>query len=360
MKLDAKTVAKLELPGGKADAIFFDDELTGFGIRLRASGDHLRRTWVAQYRAKGRTRRMKIGAVEKLGADEARKAAKKLLAKVELGHDPQGDKVTTRLATARTLRAVADDFLKTKEQSLRAASYRVTKLYLTGPYFKALHPVAITEITLADVAARITAIARDSGTVTAGRARSALSTLFRWAMGEGLLGPNPINPVIGTNKPQDSIPRDRVLSNAELASIWRACKDDDYGKIVRLLMLTGCRREEIGGLRWSEISLEKATLSLPKQRVKNGHPHVVPLTPLAVEIIESVHRTDRDQLFGQRSERGFAHWAKCKLNLDLRLGNSIPQWVIHDVRRSVATGMADIGVQPHIIEAALNHYSGHT
>ena len=99
-----------------------------------------------------------------------------------------------------------------------------------------------------------------------------------------------INPVVGTNKPAGSIPRDRVLDDDELAAIWRACKDDDFGRIVRLLALTGCRREEIGGLRWAEIDLAKGTLSLPKERVKNKRTHVLPLPGLAIEIIESAPR----------------------------------------------------------------------
>ena len=155
IKLDAKTIAKLALPEGKLDAIYFDDDLGGFGLRLRASGDRVRRTWIAQYRAHGRTRRMKIGAAEKLNVDDARKAARKILAKVELGQDPQGDKAKARLASGRTLRSVADDYLEAKQSVLRPASYRGTKLYLTGPYFKPLHSTTITDITLADVAARI-------------------------------------------------------------------------------------------------------------------------------------------------------------------------------------------------------------
>jgi hypothetical protein len=97
MKLDAKTAAQVALPTGKADVIYFDDDLTGFGIRLRtASGDRIRRTWICQYRSHGRTRRLKIGALEKIGATQAREAARKVLARVELGHDPQGDKATRR------------------------------------------------------------------------------------------------------------------------------------------------------------------------------------------------------------------------------------------------------------------------
>ena len=120
-------------------------------------------------------------------------------------------------------------------------------------------------------------------------------------MQQGLMGDRPHNPVIATKKPEDATPRDRVLDDHELAAIWRACEDDDSGKIVRLLTLTACRRDEIGGLRRSEIKSD-GTLMLPAERVKNGHKHTLPLMPTALSIIGDVHeRSSRDQLFGDRS-----------------------------------------------------------
>jgi Arm DNA-binding domain len=240
MKLTTKAIARLALPADKADAIFFDDDMPGFGFRLRRSGSQVRRSFVAQYRARGRTRRMLIGSVELLSAEQARAQAKKILASVAIGRDPQGEKAAARSKLARTLRSVADDYLAAKQSSLRPASFRVTKLYLTGrPYFGPLHTAGIGEITRADVASRLSAITRNSGTVTGSRARSALSTMFAWAMGEGLCDNNP---VIGTNKPADSTPRDRVLDDSELAAIWAAAGHDEYGKVLKLLMLTAAAR----------------------------------------------------------------------------------------------------------------------
>jgi integrase len=358
MKITSKTIARLTLPEGKADAIFFDDDMSGFGFRLRRSGDRVRRSYVCQYRSKGRTRRVLIGPAETLRAEQARAQAKKILAQVHLGHDPQGEKAAARLKAARTLRSVADDYLAVKQASLRPASFRVTKLYLTGrAYFTPLHAIAIGEITRADVAARISAISRKSGTVTASRARSALNTMFAWAMGEGLCESNP---VIGTNKPTDSTPRERVLSDAEIAAIWTEVGDDDYGQIVRLLLLTGARRGEIGGLRWSEIDLERGLWSLPKERAKNKRALVLPLPQMALDIITAVpERVGRDHLFGARAASGFTHWGFSKSELDKRLAGKVAEWKTHDLRRTCATGMADIGVQPHIIEQVLNHQSGH-
>src|SRR5262245_26683743 len=119
MKLDAKTVAALELPAGKLDTIFFDDEVAGFGLRLRAGGH---RSWITQYRSSGRTRRLTIGSPAKLSLPAARKAARDVLAKVLLGEDPQGDKARARLASARTLRSVVDMYLAARAAELRPAS----------------------------------------------------------------------------------------------------------------------------------------------------------------------------------------------------------------------------------------------
>src|SRR5262249_54531173 len=183
----------------------------------------VRRTWVAQYRSHGRTRRMKIGTAEKLSPEEARRAARKVLASVELGNDPQAERARARLEQARTLNSIAKSYLEAREEELRPASYRVTKLYLTGKaYFGPLFSTAIGDITRADVAPRITAIKRNSGMVSASRARSALSSLFVWAMGEGLCE---ANPVVGTNEPGSSEPRERVLDSTELVAIWKASGD---------------------------------------------------------------------------------------------------------------------------------------
>jgi integrase len=160
------------------------------------------------------------------------------------------------------------------------------------------------------------------------------------------------NPVIGTRKPDaDARPRERVLDNAELAAVWLACADDDYGRIVKLLMLTACRRQEIGTMAWSELDRDRGTWTIPPERTKNKRAHTLPLPAAAWAIIETVERRD-GRLFGRKGG-GFKGWWTSKALLDRRTG--IAPWVLHDLRRSVATGMADLGVLPHTIEAVLNH-----
>jgi integrase len=360
LRLDAKTIPGLTLPRGRADEICWDAELEGFGLRLRRRSDGgLLRNWVAQYRASGHTRRITIGSADKITAAQARGAALKLLARVELGHDPQAEKRAKRQQAAHTVRSVVADYLEAKQGELRPESFRVAKLYLTGPYFKSLHPLAVDAVARADVASCIRAIVRKHSIPTAAAARRALSAFFAWCIAEGLLGDG-ANPVDGSHRPADPTPRDRVLIDAELAAIWNAVSpDDDYGRIIRLLMLLGARASEVGGLRWSELNLETGTWTLPAERSKNRRAHTIALPPPALAMIEAVPRAERDHLFGARADAGFTSWPWRKQELDRRLAGTVRPWRIHDLRRTVATRMADIGIEPHVIEAALNHQSGH-
>jgi integrase len=355
MKLDAKTVATLDL-GDKRDAIFFDEGMPGFGYRLRlGSGGKVMRSWIVQYRLAGATRRILLGSAEVVGAEAARVAAKKLLAKVALGEDPQAERIDRRGKDKLSLRSVVDEYLAAKERDVRPRTFRELKRYLTGSFFKPLHAVPVDTVTRRDVAARLVAITREHGSIVAARARAAWSAFFVWTMQMGMVENNPI---LGTIQPKDGKPRERVLSDNELASIWRACKDNDYGRIVRLLILLGARRQEIGGLRWSELGLGNGRWVLQGQRSKNGRAHELPLMPMALDIIKDIPRlVSRDQLFGARSNDGFTGWDDQKEALDERSG--VIGWTLHDIRRSVATKLADIGVQPHIIEQILNHQSGH-
>jgi integrase len=185
-------------------------------------------------------------------------------------------------------------------------------------------------------------------------------------MREGLVA---ANPVIGTNRPAEPIARERVLTDGELVEIWRACGDNDYGRIIRLLIITGQRREEIASLSWPELDLDKMVISLPGDRTKNHRPHDVPLSDQAVAILNEVPRRDgRDFLFGA-ANGAFSGYSKSKVALDKRIlaaraapargHQPMPEWRLHDIRRTVATRMADIRIQPHVIEAVLNHVSGH-
>jgi len=155
---------------------------------------------------------------------------------------------------------------------------------------KPLHSVPVHKVERADVAVELKRIAKDSGGISANRAQTALSSLYSWAMREGLTD---TNPVIATNRQAAEVARERVLTDPELATIWNALPDTDYGRIVKLLVLTGQRREEIGGLHWSEIDLDKRMISLPASRTKNKRPHDIPLSDSALEVLSECQRRAR-------------------------------------------------------------------
>jgi integrase len=177
------------------------------------------------------------------------------------------------------------------------------------------------------------------------------------------------NPVAGSAKADEGAPRERVLTDPELREIWGALGSGQFGEIVRLLLLTGQRREEIGGLRWSEVDFDRRLIVLSPARTKNKRLHELPLAPEALRILKAQpRRKGRDLIFGISGASGFSGWADCKARLDTAIlerrkgkaaGKALPSWRLHDLRRTAATGMAELGVLPHIIEAVLNHVSGH-
>jgi integrase len=358
MKLTTKNTPTLPLPADKTDHIFWDDEVTGLGLRLRAGGS---RNWVFQYALGEKQRRMSLGSAKAIKLPDARKTAEKLHAKVKLGDDPAGQKAEKKARAADTFEAIGQRFLAFQKDQLKPGSYRQVERHMR--HAKPLHRLQLAAIDRRTVASLISALKDSSGAVTANRVGSTLSYFFTWAMGQGIVENNPL---IGVSKFEEKA-RERVLSDAELRLIWNHAGDDHYGSIVKLLMLTAQRADEIASLRWSEIGDDAITL--PSARTKNGRQHVVPLSGPALAIVQAQPRRAsddgslRDLVFGL-GHRGFSGWSRCKERLDERItkdrkGKPLPHWTTHDLRRTAATSMANLGVQPHIIEAVLNHVSGH-
>jgi integrase len=353
LRLTQSIVAGVTLAKGKTDQLIADAEVAGLYLRVRNGAEGLRKSYLIQRRIHGRQRRREIGSAT-LPLMQVRDQARKLLAQITLGHDPQVEKATKRARAARTFAAAAKLHLAANAH-LRPSTLRSRRLYLTGAYFGPLHSIPLSDIRRADIAARLSAIHREHSPSVAIAAHSAISSLLAWGVAEGWIDSNP---VAGRNNLPPAKSRDRVLSDDELAAVWRTCGDDDFGRIVRLLILTGARRQEIGGMRWGEYDPSTGVWTLPPERAKNKRPHSVPLPATARVILKAMPRRDSAFVFGVRNV-GFTAWSAPKAALDAQLGDAVAPWVLHDLRRTLATRLGDLGVEPHVIETALNHQSGH-
>jgi integrase len=354
MKLNERnvTATKPVMPPGKTDHIEFDDDISGFGLRIRASG---KRYWIFQYARDGHTRRMTLGLVGKLSVRDAQALVSKIQAKLALGEDPAADKADA-LQHRDTLGEAVDRYLKVKAKVLKPRTLVETERYLTETASK-LHGRPLAAISHRDVADILNDIADTSGDATANRFRANLAALYAWAITEGLVTANPVKAT--TKRAEKS--RDRKLEDRELVTVWNGLPDSDYGNIVRLLILTGQRREEIGSLRWSEIDMEKNQIVLPESRTKNGKQHVIPMSKMVRDILDRQPRTfGRDFVFGLG--QGFSGWSASKKALDASLPK-MDSWRLHDLRRTMITGMVEsppdgLGIAPHVVEAIVNHQSG--
>jgi integrase len=343
MKLTKTAIAGLTCPLGKSEAVFWDDDVPGLAVRVLASG---KASWVFQYRLGRKQGKMTLGATSALTLADAKATAAKLHARVRLGQDPQAEKAKARAAQDDTFGEIAAIYLRRKAEELRPRSMVELRRHLEV-HARPLHKIALADLTRRNVSQMIAKLADASGNVAANRTGSSIAAFLAWAQREGIVENN-----VGANHNKlHEASRERVLSDDELRLVWQATDaGTDYHAIVRLLMLTGMRRTEIGGLRWSEVDFAKNVISLPEQRTKNAKPFELPISAAVRSIIEARPR-DGDRVFD-----GFSGFSSCKLTLDARA--KIAPWVLHDLRRSTATGMANIGVQPHVIEAVLNHQSG--
>ena len=363
MRLTKPIVNGLKIPDGKAEIIVFDDQLPGFGVRLRAGG---KRTWIAQYRVGTKQRRVTLGTVEALDPDKARRCARDVIARVQLGGDPQVEKHTARAWAQDTVGSIVHKYLSSyAERNLSAKTLVEVRRNLTS-HWKPLHEAAAHSLRRSAVAGRLAEIATENGPYAANRARAYLAAMFSWAIEQGLVDDNP---VAGTGRITKEVSRDRILSDAELALIWQHSGAGDYGSIIRLLILTGQRREEVAAMLWSEVDLAAGVWTISAERTKNKRAHDVPLSAASIAILhDTPERVDRDYVFGVGAG-AFSGWSKAKVALDKRILAALCKndpkakpkalWRVHDIRRTVATRMGDIGVQPHVVEAVLNHVSGH-
>ena len=329
MKLTERTTAGLKLDAGKTDCIWWDEDVRGFGIRLRAGGS---RNWIYRYRIGSKQRSLILGSAKSVPLSLARKNAIELEARVRLGGDPALDRQTAKLEADNTFGVLAHQYLETRKSEWRPGTYTEIERQLLK-YAKSLHRLPISAVSQHNIASLLNSIAKEAGDVTANRLRGSLCSLFGWAMREGVRLPEG-NVASYTNKRQEKA-RDRVLSDAELKTIWNTCAYDEYGAILKLLILTAQRANEIAELRWDEVQNEQ--IVLPAERTKNKRPHVIPLSEPAKTILAGFQHGDRTHVFG-RFDTGFQGWHVAKKALNARIaGKPLAHWTPHDLRRTAAT-----------------------
>jgi len=333
--------------------LVFDDEQRGLGVRVTASGG---KTYLAQYNWHGQ-RRIPLGNCNAVSLAQARDTVRAIMGDVARGVDPTAERkkaaVEARLRAAHealTLSALLSDW-----QALHLASKRPS--YAVEAVERCAMPLRVPSTFPPQISAGQSSSRRSTPwhAKAAGRWRGEQGPMARpaygWGVKRGALSVNAfVNlPVTPTSR------RERVLSDDELAAIWRATAGaGPFNGIVRLLILTGQRREEVAGMTWAEVSDDFSTWTIPSSRAKNGATHIVPLSELAQDLLHSLPQFGELVFPGLRGP--FNGWSKAKAALDANSG--VTSWRLHDLRRTAATGLQRLGVRLEVTEQVLNHVSG--
>ncbi len=358
-KLTEREIERLACPPGKRDCMVFDTEQRGLAVRVVASGS---KSYLAQYVTAGRKRRVPLGSVDAISLAAARAAARTVMGDVAKGTDPAAQRKAAAesvkveaLRERMTLARLVEDWERL-HLAHRSARYRKDATESLKRALPDWWNRPAERLARKDVVAIV-----DRLTPSVARALAAYGrACFAWAVRRGSV---PGNPFVELPVASSNVQRDRVLTDAEAVKVWKAAVADatPYGPIVRLLLLTGQRRDEVRGITWEEVAPDLATWTIPGERTKNGQPSVVPLSAPAQAILRTQLAAVRDQrrglVFpGEGGKVMFGNWSKSKSGLDKAAG--VTGWRLHDLRRTVATGLQRLGVRLEVTEAVLNHVSG--
>jgi integrase len=380
MKLTERKIELLTADRGQKDRLVFDDAQRGLAVRVTASGS---RTYLCQYTLNRQKWRVPLGSCSALSLFKAREAAAALMGDVAKGRNPAAERKEAaaaewakRVRGRLTLAVLFQDWARLHLIHRRPRYAAEAVRALRHGFAKHLDRPA-EDLDRAAVVHALDSLSRPRkekgkgkssirhGTAIAGRTAAYGRACFAWAIKRGTV---PSNPFAELPMPSSITKRERVLSDEEAGAIWRAAGEAPlpFGAIVQLLMLTGQRREEVAGMTWAELSEDLATWTVPATRTKNGTPHLVPLSKPASKILQDLRSDGPVEGADQRvklalvfpGERGtpFSGWSKAKSALDTASG--VSGWWLHDLRRTLATGLQRLGVRLEVTEAVLNHLSG--
>jgi integrase len=340
------------LPASSKDVVFWDAGSPGFGVKVTPKG---RKVFVVLYRTSGagsRLRKYTIGPYGRVTLHQARVAAQQVYAARLEGRDLAAEKCEAR---KRIVADRVEDLLEafiaqhvSQNRSARAIS-QMLRRELARWASRSIH-----DIKKRDVMEVISAVEQRGAPVAANKTLKAIKTFLRWCVGRAVLEQSPAD---GIPMPTKEVPRDRVLSDEELARVILAARQigGAYGGIVELLVLTGQRREEAAQCPWDEIDLPSRIWTLPHGRTKNAKPHIVHLSDQAIKVLQRANKQG-NFVFSRTGDHPFQDFGKAKLQLDQISG--VTGWRIHDLRRTCVSGMAALGVAPHVADKILNHQSG--
>jgi integrase len=341
------------------------------------------KSWAVRYRYLNKPKKLTLGPVLSLAKGEAepseieigkpltlaaaRKLAHDALHSLKQGRDPAaekqrdiaGSKDAAVLRAMDSVEAVADRFI---EQHVEKKNRDSTRQQVERIFNKEILPRwkgrSVHDITKGDVVKLLEAVAKDRK-ILANRTLAIVRKWFNWMIAKDIV--KTLSPCAGVEPPAKENSRERFLTNEEIATLWIASDQvgKTFGPFVKLLLLTGQRRSEVAGICWSEIDIDKRTWTLPGERTKNGETHTVPLSSQAWAIIKGAKNGAADHVLSTTGVTAIGGFSKAKRQLDKLVSFRKP-WTYHDLRRSVVTHLADdLAVAPHIVEAIVNHISGH-
>jgi integrase len=341
------------LPTLQTDVVYWDAGCPGFGVKVTPKG---RKVFVVLYRTGGagsRLRKYTIGPYGRVTLHQARVAAQKVFtAKLE-GRDLAGEK---REAKRRIVTDQVGDLLETfisQHVSQNRSAGEMSRL-LRREIGKTWGTRSIHEINKRDVVELISAIEQRGAPIAANKTLKSIKTFLRWCVGRAVLDRSPAE---GVPLPAKEIARDRVLTDRELVQVILAARNmgGPYGGIVEFLALTGQRREEVARMTWDELDLARRLWTLPKSRTKNAKEHVVHLSEQSLTALKRVEK-EQPFVFSTLGTKPFREFSKAKRKLDQLSG--VTGWRLHDLRRTSVSGMARLGVAPHVADKILNHQTG--
>jgi integrase len=351
VKLTKTVIDALPIPS--KDIVHWDTGCPGFGVKVTPKG---RKVFVVLYRTAGagsRLRKYTIGPYGRVTLNQARVTAQKVFAAKLDGRDLAAEKKDSR---RRMVADRVDDLLEafiTQHISQNRSASEISRM-LRREVGSAWGARSIHEIAKRDVIDVVSAIEQRGAPVAANKALKSIKTFFRWCVGRAVLDRSPAD---GVPLPAKQVTRDRVLTDAELARVILAARkiDGPYGDIVEVLALTGQRREEVAHCTWDEIDVKTRTWKLSSDRTKNAKSHEVHLSDPVIAVLNRTSERGKF-VFSRSGNIPFQDFSVAKRELDQLSG--VTGWRLHDLRRTCVSGMARLGIAPHVADKILNHQGG--